>query len=297
VVEGSWRSPLRPEARQWPSDDCQLFVNSVLTWNRRQQGTRFRDDAVLELRVAHERGAEHGAAALVVVHASLTRFIEQYLGDHARGALQGAPVLDVRSEHREDVFPQEAQEDVGIAPEAGGRAESRFDRVEAQPRSLPGKLQRRGEGALLRCRIISHLPDDANVVFVASGVEDPERKPAKMAGFRGGRYISAEASVRGEREPGGSKMAGADAYTQSVLFYWIGNNKTRLWSSSKLASDFRLNENHACSRFGSETCAAEWIRSLRNGMLKNCVFGTYRVPQPSELTIPRAVTRVKTTKA
>jgi hypothetical protein len=29
-VEGSWRSPLRPEARQWPSDDCQLFVNSVL---------------------------------------------------------------------------------------------------------------------------------------------------------------------------------------------------------------------------------------------------------------------------
>jgi NAD(P)-dependent dehydrogenase (short-subunit alcohol dehydrogenase family) len=27
--------------------------------------------------------------------------------------------------------------------------------------------------------LISHLPDDANVVFVASGVEDPERKPAR----------------------------------------------------------------------------------------------------------------------
>jgi hypothetical protein len=39
--------------------------------------------------------------------------------------------------------------------------------------------------------------------------------------------------------------------------------------------DFRLNENHACSRFSSETYAAEWISSLRNGMLKNCVFGTY----------------------
>ena len=63
--------------------------------------------------------------------------------------------------------------------------------------------------------LIPHLPDGANVVFVASGVEDPERKPAKTAGFRGGRYISAEASARGEWEPGGSKMPGADAYATS----------------------------------------------------------------------------------
>ncbi len=63
--------------------------------------------------------------------------------------------------------------------------------------------------------LMPHLPDGANVVFVASGVEDPERKPAKMAGFRGGRYISGEASARGEWEPGGSKMPGADAYATS----------------------------------------------------------------------------------
>ena len=63
--------------------------------------------------------------------------------------------------------------------------------------------------------LIPHLPDGANVVFVASGVEDPERKPAKMAGFRGGRYISAEASARAEWKPGGSKAAGADAYATS----------------------------------------------------------------------------------
>jgi NAD(P)-dependent dehydrogenase (short-subunit alcohol dehydrogenase family) len=31
--------------------------------------------------------------------------------------------------------------------------------------------------------IIPHLPDGANVVFVASGAEDPERKLAKMAGL------------------------------------------------------------------------------------------------------------------
>jgi len=63
--------------------------------------------------------------------------------------------------------------------------------------------------------LMQHLPDGANVAFIASGVEDPERKPAKMAGFRGGRYISAEASVRGEWAPGGSKMPGADAYATS----------------------------------------------------------------------------------
>jgi NAD(P)-dependent dehydrogenase (short-subunit alcohol dehydrogenase family) len=63
--------------------------------------------------------------------------------------------------------------------------------------------------------LIPHLSDRTNVVFVCSGVEDPERKPAKMAGFRGGRYASAEASARGERKPGGSKMPGADAYATS----------------------------------------------------------------------------------
>jgi len=60
-----------------------------------------------------------------------------------------------------------------------------------------------------------HLPDGANVVFVASAVEDPERKPAKAVGFRGARYISAEASARGEWLPGGSKLPGADAYATS----------------------------------------------------------------------------------
>src|SRR5271154_5702986 len=63
--------------------------------------------------------------------------------------------------------------------------------------------------------LVPHLPDGANVVFVASGVEDPERKPAKAVGFRGGRYISAEASARGEWKPGGSAIPGADASATS----------------------------------------------------------------------------------
>jgi NAD(P)-dependent dehydrogenase (short-subunit alcohol dehydrogenase family) len=63
--------------------------------------------------------------------------------------------------------------------------------------------------------LLPHLFDGASVVFIVSGVEDPERKPAKVAGFRGGRYISAEASARGEWKPGGAKDRGFDAYATS----------------------------------------------------------------------------------
>jgi NAD(P)-dependent dehydrogenase (short-subunit alcohol dehydrogenase family) len=60
-----------------------------------------------------------------------------------------------------------------------------------------------------------HLPNGANIVFVCSAVEDSERTAAKAAGFRGGRYISAEASARGEWTPGGSSKPGWDAYATS----------------------------------------------------------------------------------
>ena len=63
--------------------------------------------------------------------------------------------------------------------------------------------------------LMPQLPDGANVVFICSGVEDPERRPAVISGFRGGRYISAEASARGEWKPGGSTRAGFDAYATS----------------------------------------------------------------------------------
>jgi NAD(P)-dependent dehydrogenase (short-subunit alcohol dehydrogenase family) len=63
--------------------------------------------------------------------------------------------------------------------------------------------------------LVPHLPDGANVVFIVSAVEDPQRKPAVAAGFRGARYISAEASARGEWLSGGSKQPGFDAYATS----------------------------------------------------------------------------------
>lgn len=65
--------------------------------------------------------------------------------------------------------------------------------------------------------LIPYLPDGANVLFVASAVEDPERKPVKLMGLKGARYISAEASARGEWQTPGSKLAGMDAYSTSKL--------------------------------------------------------------------------------
>jgi NAD(P)-dependent dehydrogenase (short-subunit alcohol dehydrogenase family) len=60
--------------------------------------------------------------------------------------------------------------------------------------------------------LIPHLADGTNILFVVSAVEDPERPMAKRAGFRGGRYISAEASARGEWKAGGAKVPGFDSY-------------------------------------------------------------------------------------
>lgn len=63
--------------------------------------------------------------------------------------------------------------------------------------------------------LIPVLPDGAAVVFIGSAIEDPERKPAKIMGMKGGRYISAEASANGEWKQGGAKLPGIDAYATS----------------------------------------------------------------------------------
>lgn len=63
--------------------------------------------------------------------------------------------------------------------------------------------------------LLPHLEEGANVLFVGSATEDPERRPAVRAGFRGGRYVSAEASLRGEWKAGGSAKPGMDAYATS----------------------------------------------------------------------------------
>jgi NAD(P)-dependent dehydrogenase (short-subunit alcohol dehydrogenase family) len=68
---------------------------------------------------------------------------------------------------------------------------------------------------LLTESLLPHLEDGAHVLFVGSATEDPERKPAVRAGFRGGRYLSAESCLHGEWKPGGSVKPAMDAYATS----------------------------------------------------------------------------------
>lgn len=63
--------------------------------------------------------------------------------------------------------------------------------------------------------LIPSLDDGTNVVFIVSAVEDIDRKPAYRVGYRGGRYISAEASSRGEWLAGGANSYGMNAYATS----------------------------------------------------------------------------------
>ena len=83
--------------------------------------------------------------------------------------------------------------------------------------------------------LVPALADGTNVVFIASATEDPERVPAVRAGFRGGRYLSAQAAARSEYVPGGSKRAGMDAYATS--------------KQGNLAATFSLARQHPRLRF------------------------------------------------
>lgn len=83
--------------------------------------------------------------------------------------------------------------------------------------------------------LVPALADGANVVFIASAVEDPKRIPAVRAGFRGSRYISAAASARAEYQPGGSSRPGMDAYATS--------------KQGNLAAAFSLAREHPRLRF------------------------------------------------
>ncbi len=63
--------------------------------------------------------------------------------------------------------------------------------------------------------LASHLPSGANLVYVSSAIEDPDRRPARVMGMHGGQFISVKASAEGQWKAGGSKMPGIDAYATS----------------------------------------------------------------------------------
>lgn len=68
---------------------------------------------------------------------------------------------------------------------------------------------------LLTDILLPHFANYANVLFIGSATEDPDRGPARRAGFRGGRYIDAQSSLYGTWAKEGSIKPGMDAYATS----------------------------------------------------------------------------------
>lgn len=137
--------------------------------------------------------------------------IEAQPGGHALSVV--CDFADIRSVHRaaEEIVNLKLPiaglaNNAGIMPMQSGRSAQGWD--------LAFATNHLGPFAFTEA-LIPHLLDGANIVFTCSAVEDPERKFSVSAGYRGGRYISAEASARGEWKPGGSTMPGYDAYATS----------------------------------------------------------------------------------
>jgi NAD(P)-dependent dehydrogenase (short-subunit alcohol dehydrogenase family) len=97
-------------------------------------------------------------------------------------------------------------QNAGILPSAPSRSVQGWDLTFATNHVGPFALTE---------ALVPHLADGAQILVVASAIEDPERAPAKLMGMKGGRWVSAEASARGSWLPGGAALPGIDAYATS----------------------------------------------------------------------------------
>lgn len=159
--------------------------------------------------------ATHGTVVLVGRDLGRLRELEHEIKGLPNGSAVSvaADFADVRSVRR-------AADDIvalgvpigGVANNAGGMQTT--GGTSAQGWDIAFATNHLGPFAFTEA-LIPHLSDGTQILFTSSGVEDPERKPATSAGFRGGRYISAEASARGQWKEGGSKKVGYDAYATS----------------------------------------------------------------------------------
>lgn len=68
---------------------------------------------------------------------------------------------------------------------------------------------------LLTTLLLPVLEKGARIEFTTSAVEDPDRKMAKRAGFRGSRLLTVADAAKGIYRKGGSTSAGFDAYATS----------------------------------------------------------------------------------
>jgi NAD(P)-dependent dehydrogenase (short-subunit alcohol dehydrogenase family) len=159
--------------------------------------------------------AKHGIVVLVGRDLGRLREVEREIkalpdGDAVSIVADFADVRSVR--HAADEIGALGLQIGGVANNAGGMQTK--GGTSAQGWDIAFATNHLGPFAFTEA-LIPNLSDGTPILFTSSGVEDPERKPATSAGFRGGRYISAEASARGQWKEGGSKNVGYDAYATS----------------------------------------------------------------------------------
>jgi len=159
--------------------------------------------------------ARHGTVVLVGRDPARLRDVEREIG-----ALPGGRAMSVVADFSDIRSARRAAEEIaglgmliaGVANNAGGMQTT--GGASAQGWDLAFATNHLGPFAFTET-LLPHLADGTGILFTVSGVEDPDRKPATSAGFRGARYISAEASARGEWREGGSAHPGYDAYATS----------------------------------------------------------------------------------
>lgn len=158
--------------------------------------------------------AKHGTVVLVGRNQEKLNQVQKAIKDNGQNAVSVvcdiSDITSVRRAAKQIIdlnFPIAGLlNNAGIMPQKASKSKQDFDMTYA--------TNHLGAFALTE-ELVPYLSDNTNVAFIVSAIEDPERKPAKVMGMKGGRYISAEASAKGEWKEGGSKMAGIDAYATS----------------------------------------------------------------------------------
>lgn len=158
--------------------------------------------------------ARHGTVILVGRNKDKLQQVEKTIKDTGGNAISAVcDISDIASVRRvaQEIIKLDLPiagllNNAGIMPQKAAKSKQGFD--------LTYATNHLGAFALTEA-LAPHLADGTNIAFIVSAIEDPERKPVKLMGMKGGRYISAEASAEGRWKEGGSQMPGIDAYATS----------------------------------------------------------------------------------
>lgn len=134
--------------------------------------------------------ARHGTVILVGRNKDKLQQVEKTIKDTGGNAISVVcDISDIASVRRvaQEIIKLDLPiagllNNAGIMPQKAAKSKQGFD--------LTYATNHLGAFALTEA-LAPHLADRTNIAFIVSAIEDPERKPVKLMGMKGGRYISA----------------------------------------------------------------------------------------------------------